>query len=109
MQIQTLHVLGESQSLNTLESAGAHSGPCNRSYCEAGIGGWVEDGSPPWRLLVPLWWPHLAQDQFYTTQGVRFGHGGSVVVKRTPVRPNSNSAGFRTWVVLNYSSYVVLG
>ena len=29
--------------------------------------------------------------------------------KRTPVRPNSNSAEFRTWVVLNYSSYVVLG
>ena len=24
-------------------------------------------------------------------------------------RPNSNSAEFRAWVVLNYSSYVVLG
>ena len=41
--------------------------------------------------------------------GVQVGHGGSVVVIRTPVRPNSNSAEFRTWVVLNYSSYVVLG
>ena len=28
-----------------------------------------EDGSPPWRLLVSLWWPHLAQDQFCTTRG----------------------------------------
>ena len=36
-------------------------------------------------------------------------HGGGVVVIRTPVRPNSNSAEFRAWVVLNYSSYVVLG
>ena len=44
-----------------------------------------------------------------TTQGVRVGHGGGVVVIRTPVRPNSNSAEFRAWVVLNYSSYVVLG
>ena len=41
--------------------------------------------------------------------GVRVGHGGGVVVIRTPVRPNSNSAEFRAWVVLNYSSYVVLG
>ena len=24
--------------------------------------------SPPWRLLVPLWQPHLAQDQFCTAQ-----------------------------------------
>ena len=24
------------------------------------------NGSPPWRLLVPLWRPHLAQDQFCT-------------------------------------------
>ena len=41
--------------------------------------------------------------------GVRVGNGGSVVVIRTPVRPNSDSAKFRAWVVLNYSSYVVLG
>ena len=34
---------------------------------------------------------------------------GSVVVIRTPVRPNSNSAESRAWLVLNYSSYVVLG
>ena len=67
-----------------------------------------EDGSPPWRLLVPLWWLHLSQDQFCTTQGVRVGHKGGVVVKRTPVRPNSDSAKFHAWVVLNYSSYVVL-
>ena len=37
------------------------------------------------------------------------GRGGGVVVIRTPVRPNFNSAEFCTWVVLNYSSYVVLG
>ena len=37
-----------------------------------------------WRLLVPLWWPHLAQDQFCTTREVRVGHGGSVVVKKDP-------------------------
>ena len=64
--------------------AGARSGPCNQSYCEAGIWGWLEDGSPPWRLLVPLWRPHLAQDQFCTTRGVRVGHGGGVVVKKDP-------------------------
>ena len=68
-----------------------------------------EDVSPPWRLLVLLWRPQLAQDQFCTTRGVRVGHGGGVVVIRILVRPNSNSAKFRAWVVLNYSSYVVLG
>ena len=31
---------------------------------------------------------------------------GGVVVKRTPVRPNSDSAEFQAWVVMNYSSYV---
>ena len=46
--------------------------------------GWLVDGSPPWRLLVPLWRPHLAQDQFCTTRGVRVGHGGGVVVKKDP-------------------------
>ena len=40
---------------------------------------------------------------------VRVGHGGGVVVIRTPVRPNSNSADFCEWVELHYSSYVVLG
>ena len=55
-----------------------------------------EDGlSPPWRLLVPLWQPHLAQDQFCTTGGVQqVVHEGGLVVIRTPVRPNSNSAEF---------------
>ena len=48
-------------------------------------------------------------DQFCTTWGMQVGDGGGVVVKRTPVRPNSNSAEFRAWLVLNYSSYVVLG
>ena len=46
--------------------------------------GVLEDGSPPWRLLVPLWRPHLAQDQFCTTRGVQVGHGSSVVVKKDP-------------------------
>ena len=54
------------------------------------------------------WYPCDAQDQFCTTQGVRVGHKGGVVVKRTPVRPNSDSGEFHAWVVLNYSSYVVL-
>ena len=68
-----------------------------------------EDGSPSWRLLVPMWWLNLAQDQFCTTWGLRVGHGGSVVVIRTPVRPNSNSAKCNAWKVLNFSSYVVFG
>ena len=42
-------------------------------------------------------------------RGLRVGHGGGVVVIRTPVRPNSNSTEFCALVVLNYSSYVVLG
>ena len=62
----------------------AWSGPCNRSYCKAGIWGWLEDGSPPWRLLVPLWRPHLAQDQFCTTQGVQVGHGGQCGCHKDP-------------------------
>ena len=66
---------------------------CNRSYCEAGIWGWLEDGSPPWRLLVPLERPHLWCGC----------HGDP------PVRPNSNSAEFRSSVVLNHSCYEVLG
>ena len=78
-----------------------HGGLCNPSYWDSGIWGWLEDRSPPCRLLVLLWRPHLAQDQFCTTRWVRVGHGGSVVVIRTPVRLNSNSAKFRAWVVLN--------
>ena len=35
-------------------AARARSGPCNRRYCEAGIWGWLENGSPFWRLLVPF-------------------------------------------------------
>ena len=36
--------------------------------------------------------------------------GGQCGCQKGPsVTPNSNSAEFRAWVVLNYSSYVVLG
>ena len=62
------------QSVSVL--AEACSGPCNRSCCEAGSWGWLEDMSPPRRLLVPLWRPHLAQDQFWTT----WAHGGCRLV-----------------------------
>ena len=34
---------------------------------------------------------------------------GQCGCQKSPVRPNSNSAEFREWVVLNNSSYVVLG
>ena len=44
------------------------------AIAKAGILGWLEDGSPLWRLLIPLWRLHLAQDQFCTTQGVQVGH-----------------------------------
>ena len=47
---------------------------------------------------------HLAQDQFCTTQGQRVGHGGGVVVTRTPVSPNSNSAEFCASVMLYHCS-----
>ena len=33
--------------------AGACSGPCNWNYCEAGIRGWIEDGSYPRQSGVP--------------------------------------------------------
>ena len=36
------------------------------------------------RLLVPLWQPHLGQDQFCTTQELQVGHAGGVVVKKDP-------------------------
>ena len=72
--------------------AGSCSRPCNRCYCKAGTWGWLEDRSLPWRLLVPLWQPHLAQNQFCTIWGLRVGPGSGVVVSRTTFRPNSNSA-----------------
>ena len=73
---------------------GVCGGLCNPSYCDGGVRGWLEDGSLSWRLLVPLWRAHLAQNQFCTTRGVQVGHVGDVVVLRSPVRPNSNSAEF---------------
>ena len=39
---------------------GVCGGLCNPSYWDGGIWGWLEDGSPPWRLLGPLERPHLA-------------------------------------------------
>ena len=36
-------------------------------------------------------------------KGSGAGRGGGVVVRRTPVRPNSNSDEFRASVVLNYN------
>ena len=44
-------------------------------------------------------WLHLAQDQFQNHLGVWVVPGDSVVVIETPVRPNSDSAEFRTSVV----------
>ena len=35
-------------------------GPCNPSYWEDRIWGWLEDGGSPRRLLVPLGRPHLS-------------------------------------------------
>ena len=60
---------------------------------EDGLRTGVLPGSPPWRLLGPLERPHLWCGC----------HGDP------PVRPNSNSAEFRSSVVLNHSCYVVLG
>ena len=39
---------------------GVRGGLCNPSHLDGGILGWLEDGSPPWRLLVPLQQPHLS-------------------------------------------------
>ena len=44
---------------------------------------------PPWGCGLVLGWVWLSEGPTF--------------------RPNSNSAEFRAWVVLNYSSYVVLG
>ena len=38
---------------------GVHGRLCNPSYWDNVLRGWLEDGSPPWRLLGPLEWPHL--------------------------------------------------
>ena len=90
--------------------AEARSGPCNQSYCEAGVWGWHEDRSPPRRLLGPLERPHLTYDQFQTPLGGVGWSWGQCGCHRDPlVRPNSNSAEFRASVVLNHSCYVVLG
>ena len=51
-------------------------------------------------------WPRIKSAP---PEGCRFGHGGSMDIIRTPVRPNSNSVKFGAWVVSNYSSYVVWG
>ena len=83
-----------------LSPAFVRSGYCNRSYCEAGSLGWLEDSSPPWRLLVPLWWLHLAQDQFQTLLGVRAGTGSSVVVKKDPFNTK-----FQLSKVLHFSGF----
>ena len=37
--------------------------------------GWLEDGSPPWRMLVPLWWSHPAKDQFQLPLGCSLSWG----------------------------------
>ena len=61
-------------------------------------------------LLVPLWWPHLAQDQFQTPLGVWVAPEGGVVVIRNPVRLNSDFVKFRTSVVFELQrAGVVLG
>ena len=52
---------------------------CTLNYWNDKILGWLEDGNPPWRLLVPLLQPHLAHDSFQHL-GVRVGPGGDVVV-----------------------------
>ena len=57
-----------------------HGGLCNPSYKGGGILEWLEDRSPPWRLLGPLERPYLAKDQFQIPLGVRVGPGGGVVV-----------------------------
>ena len=44
--------------LNILQEV--RGGLCNPSYWDGGIWGWLEDETPPWRLLGPLEWSHLA-------------------------------------------------
>ena len=37
---------------------------CKQNICSVASLELLENGSPPWRLMVPLRWPHLTQDQF---------------------------------------------
>ena len=43
-----------------------------------------KDRRPPWRLQVPMWLSHQAQNQFQTPLGVRIGPKGSVVISFRP-------------------------
>ena len=86
---------------------GVHGGLCNPSYWDGGVAGWLEDGSPPWRLLGPLEQPHLSLDQFQTPLRVQVGPGGSVVVIGTLLSDQIPTQ--RESVMLNHSCYVVLG
>ena len=40
--------------------SGVHGVLLNPRYWNDGISGWLEDESPPWKLLVPLWRPQLS-------------------------------------------------
>ena len=90
-----------------MEEAGACIGPCIWSYCEAGIWGWLEDNTSPSRLLVPLWWPRQAQNQFWITLWVGVCPRGGLDITWTPVGPNSNQIGSAHQLCLNYHCYVV--
>ena len=93
---------------------GVRVGLCDPSYWEGGIWGWLEDGSPLWRLLVPLWEPHLYQDQFQTPLVMRplpwsvgWSRRQCSGLLLTPVRSNSKSAKFHSSLLLNYSCFGV--
>ena len=75
---------------------------CNPSYWDGGIWGWLEDSSPPNRLLVPLWWlkPRINSNSLL---GWRVGPGGVEIVGMTKFQP----AWFHIPVVLDYSCYLV--
>ena len=60
----------------------------------------IEDISPPWRLLVPLWCLHKAHNQFQCPLEVQV-----YPVGQKKLQP----AWFHALVVLNYSYYMVLG
>ena len=68
--------------------------------------GWLEDRSPPWRLLVGA--AATILESILNPPGVAGWSWVECGCHKVP-RPNSNSAEFRAWVVLNHSSYVVLG
>ena len=57
---------------------------CNPSYWDDGIWGWLENRSPPWRLLVPLGRPHLILELIPSPLGAQVGPGLGVVVIRSP-------------------------